>query len=38
MHKVGRGQSEDLGVNGKITLEWIKGNNVGRRLDSFGSG
>jgi hypothetical protein len=33
-----KNHSEDLGVDGKIILEWILGNWVGRcRLDSSGS-
>jgi hypothetical protein len=34
-----RNHSEDLSVDGKITLEWILQNRVGRcRLDASGSG
>jgi hypothetical protein len=35
----GKGHSENLGVDGKIILEWILGNRVVRwGLDSRGSG
>jgi len=35
----GRDHSEDLGVDGKIILEWIWGNKVGGcGLDECGSG
>jgi hypothetical protein len=36
----GKNHSEDLGVNGKIILEWILGKSGGRicRVDASGSG
>jgi hypothetical protein len=35
----GRDRSKDLGVDGRIILEWIWGNSVGRYgLDACGSG
>jgi hypothetical protein len=35
----GKNHSEDIGVDGKITLEWILGNRVrGCGLDSCGLG
>jgi hypothetical protein len=35
----GRDHSKDLDVNGRIMLEWILGNRVGRRrLNASGSG
>jgi hypothetical protein len=35
----GKDHSEDIGIDGRIILEWILGNRVGKfELDSSGSG